>query len=140
MVKAEKIICNRGAAAVEAAIILPLLLLITFAVIEYGWLFLKSQQITNAARHGARIAILNSAAQDYVESEIERLMAKAGMAQSKCGYWVTYPLGDVESVAVGQPLTVKVEVLSANVDIVNYSLLPRPTNIRASVTMSKEGP
>ena len=68
-------------------------------------------------------------------------MAKAGMAQSKCGYWVTYPLGDVESVAVGQPLTVTVSVLRENVDIIkNFPFIPKPTNLGASVTMAKEGP
>ena len=33
-------------------------LLFTFGAIKYGWLFLKAQQITNAARQGARMATL----------------------------------------------------------------------------------
>jgi len=138
MVKAEKIICNRGAAAVEAAIILPLLLLITFAVIEYGWLFLKSQQITNAARNGARVAIryvpgeICADTTARAKAQIDDLMAKARIS----GYSVNV----ICPPNVGDPLTVTVSVPSANVDIVNYSLLPRPTNIRASVTMAKEGP
>ena len=141
MLKARKKNNHRGIVTLETALVLALILLpLTFGVIEYGWLFLKSQQITNAARNGARVAIRSGSTTAIVESSIEYLMASAGMAKIKCGYVVTYPLGNVGSVAVGQPLTVKVEVLSANVDIVNYSLLPRPTNIRASVTMAKEGP
>jgi hypothetical protein len=146
MVKAEKIICNRGAAAVETAFVILLFLLLSLGVIQYGWLFLKSQQITNAARHGARIAILNSAAQDYVESEIKRLMAKAGMAQSKSEYVVTYPLGNIGSVPVGQPLEVEITVPCAKVAIIKLpvvngkQLLPIPDYLKASVTMAKEGP
>ena len=34
------------------------MLLFTFGAIKYGWLFLKAQQITNAARQGARMATL----------------------------------------------------------------------------------
>jgi len=138
MVKAEKIICNRGAAAVEAAIILPLLLLITFAVIEYGWLFLKSQQVTNAARNGVRVAIRYYAINATVDNTIDSLMASAGMGSS--GYSKTYTPANISDASVGGVVTVTVSVPSANVDIVNYSLLPRPTNIRASVTMAKEGP
>ena len=33
----------------EAALVLPILLLVTFGAIRYGWFFLKAQQITNAA-------------------------------------------------------------------------------------------
>ena len=43
---------------VEAAIVFPILLMLTLGAIEYGWLFLNAQQVTNAARQGARIAIL----------------------------------------------------------------------------------
>ena len=46
-----------GLAVVEMAIVLPLLILLTFGMIEYGWLFLRSQEISNAARQGARIGV-----------------------------------------------------------------------------------
>ena len=47
-----------GLATIEMAMVLPLLMLLTLGVIEYGWMFLKSQQITNAARQGARAGAL----------------------------------------------------------------------------------
>jgi Flp pilus assembly protein TadG len=138
MVKAEKIICNRGAAAVEAAIILPLLLLITFAVIEYGWLFLKSQQITNAARNGARVAIryvpgeICADTTARAKAQIDDLMAKARIS----GYSVNV----ICPPNVGDPLTVTVSVPGEKVDIINFPFIPKPTTLGASVTMSKEGP
>lgn len=50
----------RGAAAVEMAIILPLLLAITFGLIEFGLLMYNQQVITNAAREGARRGIVQA--------------------------------------------------------------------------------
>ncbi|OQY05716.1 MAG: hypothetical protein B6I25_05260, partial [Planctomycetales bacterium 4572_13] len=47
---------HRGTAIVETALVLPLLLLLTFGGIKYGWLFIKWQQITNVTRHVARYA------------------------------------------------------------------------------------
>lgn len=47
---------NRGAAVIEFAVLLPLLAIIVFGIIEFGFLWLQSHYIANAAREGARIA------------------------------------------------------------------------------------
>jgi Flp pilus assembly protein TadG len=49
---------EKGAAAVEFAIILPLLVLIVFGTMEFALLMFNKQVITNAAREGARKAII----------------------------------------------------------------------------------
>lgn len=49
---------HNGAAAVEFAIILPLLILVLFGIIEFGLLLFNQQIITNAAREGARAGIV----------------------------------------------------------------------------------
>lgn len=45
---------DRGAAAVEFAIVVPVLLLILFAIIVFGFLFAQDLALSNAARQGAR--------------------------------------------------------------------------------------
>jgi Flp pilus assembly protein TadG len=43
-----------GAAAVEFALVLPLLLTLVLAAIDWGWYFFIDQVVTNCAREGAR--------------------------------------------------------------------------------------
>jgi len=50
--------CQRGASAVEFAIVLPLLLAFVFGIIEFGILLYNKAVITNASREGARAASL----------------------------------------------------------------------------------
>ncbi len=50
----KRLRCQKGVAAVEFAIILPVLLLIIFGIIEFGLLLYDKQVITNASREGAR--------------------------------------------------------------------------------------
>ena len=49
---------QRGAAAVEFALVLPLLLVLLFGIIEFSILMYDKQMITNASREGARQGIV----------------------------------------------------------------------------------
>jgi Flp pilus assembly protein TadG len=49
---------EKGTSAVEFAMILPLLLLLLFAMIEFGFVLYDKAVITNASREGARTGIL----------------------------------------------------------------------------------
>jgi Flp pilus assembly protein TadG len=49
---------QRGVALVEAAITLPLLLLVSVSIFEFGRAYQHWQVLTNAAREGARVAVL----------------------------------------------------------------------------------
>jgi Flp pilus assembly protein TadG len=138
MVKAKQKSRYRGAAIVEAAVVFPLIFLLTFGVIEYGWLFLKAQQITNASRQGARIAIRADATGQQVLNAISVLMTDAGMSDS--GYSVIITPADISSLAVGDALEVRVTVPCENIAIINIPLLPKPVNLGAKVAMAKEGP
>ncbi|WP_155369199.1 TadE/TadG family type IV pilus assembly protein [Catellatospora vulcania] len=52
---------DRGAAAVEMALMLPLLLLLVFGIIDFGRMLNTQIRITEAAREGARaVTITNS--------------------------------------------------------------------------------
>lgn len=49
---------DRGAAAVEAALVLPLLLLLVFGIIDFGRMLNAQIKVTEAAREGARASSL----------------------------------------------------------------------------------
>jgi Flp pilus assembly protein TadG len=49
---------NRGVAAIEFAIVLPLLLFISIGIIEFSILLYDKAMVTNASREGARAGIL----------------------------------------------------------------------------------
>jgi Flp pilus assembly protein TadG len=49
---------QKGAAAVEFAIVLPVLLLVLFGIIEFSVAFYDKAMITNASREGARAGIV----------------------------------------------------------------------------------
>lgn len=49
---------QKGAAAVEFAIILPMLVTLVFGIIEFGFILYDKAMITNASREGARAGIV----------------------------------------------------------------------------------
>jgi Flp pilus assembly protein TadG len=58
--------CDRGAAAVEMALVLPLLLLVLFGVVDFGRLLNTQLTLTESAREGARAAALGQDAEARV--------------------------------------------------------------------------
>lgn len=58
---------EHGAAAVEAALILPLILLILFGTIQFGLAWFRAQNLEAAAREGARLASINMSQSEIVQ-------------------------------------------------------------------------
>jgi len=57
---------DRGSAAVEFALVLPLFLMILFGIIEYGWMFYQQFNLASAVRDGLRqgVTVSQSASPD----------------------------------------------------------------------------
>ncbi|MEO7753772.1 MAG: TadE/TadG family type IV pilus assembly protein [Terracoccus sp.] len=51
---------DRGAAAVEFALLLPVVFLIIAGIVDFGTVFFTKIELTNAAREGARAAVTGS--------------------------------------------------------------------------------
>lgn len=58
---------ERGAAAVEFAILLPLFLLVLGGITDWGRFFFTQIQLANAAREGARAAVVSTASTADIE-------------------------------------------------------------------------
>lgn len=126
----------RGVAAVEAALVVPLVLMLIFGVMEYGWLFLQAHHLSLAARQGARVGITIDAVNADVVAAITTWMDGAGLGGSE--YTMTFTPPDVETLGKGQMLTITVEVLYDNIGL-GMPLVPLPANLRGSVSMGSEG-
>ncbi|SRR6266540_1955057 len=78
---------ERGAAAVEFALILPLLMVILFGTIDWGWYFFVQQIVNNAAREGARVGSLtvpgtpgaDATAKEQAEAQARTYLSAAGL-------------------------------------------------------------
>ena len=70
---------ERGAAIIETAITLPILLLVAVGIFEFGRAYQTSQVLTNAAREGARIAILPATAPGAAEAMVRSYLGMGGL-------------------------------------------------------------
>jgi Flp pilus assembly protein TadG len=120
---------------VEMALILPLLVLLVFALMEYGWMFLRVSQINGAARQGARTAARPAATQTEVENTIGVIMQQAGMGNKP----YTVQITDLDA-AVTEPVTVRVTLSYDEIALTGFALIPVPDQITGTMTMAKEGP
>jgi Flp pilus assembly protein TadG len=77
---------DRGAAAVEAALVLPLLLILVFGIIDFGRMLNAQIQLTEAAREGARARSLGaSVSEAQARVQAVRNDAVLSDAGTECG-------------------------------------------------------
>jgi len=74
---------QKGAALLETAITLPLVLLVCVSVFEFGRAYQTWQVLTNAAREGARVAILSSSTDAQVTSAVVAYMKSGQLPQDR---------------------------------------------------------
>jgi Flp pilus assembly protein TadG len=131
---------EKGAALVEAAVTIPLLLLVSVGIFEFGRAYQTWQVITNAAREGARVAVLPSATSTGVTQRVRDYM-QAGQLTG----WSTAGVV-VDSAAT---LTVNGNAMPASRVTVNYpytfialqpiaTLVAGPTTAGGALTMSAQ--
>ncbi|MCP9439021.1 MAG: pilus assembly protein [Nitrospira sp.] len=72
-----------GAAAVEFALVLPLLLLLTIGMIDVGLLLHRTSLLTSASREGARAGIVQTTSRptaSVIETTVRSVLMRAGLA------------------------------------------------------------
>lgn len=119
--------------------VLPIVLLLTFGLIEYAWIFLKSQQVASAARNGARAASLPDAQQGEVVESVRQYLEDRGLDGEGVAAIVLTP-ANLSDASSGEHVEVSVTVDYQKVSITGLRLIPRPESLGSSTTMAKEGP
>lgn len=97
---------RKGAALIEFAVVAPVLFLLIFAVIEFGRVIMVEQIITNAAREGARRAILEQSTAADVQTGVTEYLTNNTIS----GATVTVSPDNLERLGFGAPVTVTVSV------------------------------
>ena len=133
---------ERGAALIEAAVTIPLILLISVAIFEFGRAYQTWQVLTNAAREGARVAVISGTTDADVRGAVNNYMSIGQLgtvADSYIDVNRTAPLGS----NTGSQITVRYPfsfmVLGPVVRLVNpSSSAGAPLTMSAATVMRNE--
>ena len=71
---------ERGAALIEAAVTVPLILLISVGIFEFGRAYQTQQVLTNAAREGARVAVIEGTTDADVRTRVRDYVTRGGLS------------------------------------------------------------
>jgi Flp pilus assembly protein TadG len=129
---------QRGIAAVEFGLVLPILCVLVFAVFEFGMAFWRKQSLTSAVRQGARqmIVATNPRKQwSTIEPIVETYMDGVGLTDSAR----TVDSNPTQCANAGDSLQVTATYPTNFIILSRFlSGFPSATTITASVTMQCE--
>jgi Flp pilus assembly protein TadG len=74
---------ERGAALIETAFTVPLIIAVCVGIFEFGRAFQTWQVLTNAAREGARVAVLADTTNDQVVTTVKAYLASGALEDAK---------------------------------------------------------
>jgi len=132
-----------GNAVLDMALVMPLLIGLTFGACEYGYALYVKHSLQAAAREGARAAIVSGATAQDVQDAVDNSMLAAGFAQAKYTRpptiaptgWTTAAAGTTITVTVNTSWgTIGVHVLPTYLGGISNS-----KTMSGSTTMRKEG-
>jgi Flp pilus assembly protein TadG len=138
---------ERGTALLETAMTLPLLLIVSVGIFEFGRAFQTLQVLTNAAREGARLAVLPNPVAGAVDARVRSYLASGQLANTAGATIVVNP---VSTVPIGGGATASASVVTVNYPfqfmvlqpvarlLVSGSTLGAPFTLTASASMRNE--
>ena len=109
-----------GAELLEFAIALPILMFIIGGVIDFAILFQRYEVVTNAAREGARVAVLPDFAEADIQARVNSYLAASGLTAAAPAPTVEY---DTSEVTPGGP---SIDVVKVTVQYPHEFLIITP--------------
>jgi Flp pilus assembly protein TadG len=140
----RRVRAERGVELIEFALVFPLLLAVVLGILDFGFLFRNYEVVTNAAREGARVAILPGYDLADVQARVDQYIAAGGLeATANTDYIPPSPVnvGGVCITLTGATVTYPhtflfVGPIVAFLGGTNFTT----RNLTASSTMRYEGP
>lgn len=116
-----------GSNLIEFALVLPMLLLVVLGIAEFGFIFQRLEVVTNAAREGARLAVLPGnytfgTATSDVEARVRLFVTQAGVPTSMANPTIVVTPGIAIPVGGGRPPVTATRVTVTYTH--NYFLIP----------------
>jgi Flp pilus assembly protein TadG len=133
---------ERGAAAVEFALVLPIFAVLVTGVVEYGFAFARLQIATNAAREGARAGSTQTASSSAATTAATTVATNYLSSQNpKLDPTTVNSTVTATGITVGTPPVNAIKVVvSIPWLTVGYKLFPHPANINATAVMRASYP
>jgi Flp pilus assembly protein TadG len=131
--KAKLLKNRKGQSLVETALVLPVLILILAAIIDFGIMFNNYLLIGNAAREGARSAAIGST-DAQITAKVNQV---ASLLDSTKLTIVISPNGTTGRTS-GNPVTVTVKYTYSMITPVIGDIIPGPFQLKAASTMRCE--
>jgi Flp pilus assembly protein TadG len=116
-----------GAAAVEMALVLPILLLLVFGIVEFGFIFNRYISVTHAAREGVRHLALGL---DPAEAELK--------AKGATGDIVSADVSEPINCTASSPTTDEVEMVCLTNYKLNLYVINSTISLSSSARMRRE--
>ena len=131
--KKQKLRSKReGAAVVEFAVCLPLIVLIVLGTIEAGSLLFLKQTLVQAAYEGAKVAIATGDS-DQVESVVDAVAASRNLT----GVNVQFTPSDLTSVPAGETITITLTAPGDDNSLIPFGVF-RNLTVEANASMVRE--
>jgi Flp pilus assembly protein TadG len=125
---------RRGVAAVEFACVAPLFFLLVFGLIEYGRMVMVQQLLTNGAREGARVGVLDGSTETKVKTAVNNYLLPAGIKNTT----TTVSPNPPSSATATSPVTVTVSVGFKDVSWLPSPLYLNGKTLSFSAVMRRE--
>ena len=123
-----------GASAVEFAVVAPVFFLVVLGIIEFGRMVMVQQVITNAAREGARIAVLDDSTTAKVTQRVNDYLSAARLA----GATINVSPSPPSSAKYDQPVSVEVRLPFSEVSLLSRPFFSKATVLTANSVMRRE--
>jgi Flp pilus assembly protein TadG len=147
----NRIKSQRGTALIEAALTIPLILLLSVVIFEFGRAFETWQIMTNAAREGARVAVLPGSTETMVISRVQDYL-RVGLSDTEAANASIGLSGQTISLAADGSMTAAGSQVVVSLPfqfmvlnpvaqlVVNGSTLGQPITLTTSAVMRNEAP
>jgi Flp pilus assembly protein TadG len=126
-----------GATTVEFAVISPVIFLFVFGLIELARGIMVMHLLTNAARNGCRVGIIEGKSNQDITTAVNNTLTATGISGDSITVYVNDNNGDTVNAQPGDEVTVRVLVPVANV-----SWVPVPNyligNLQGKYTLRRE--